>query len=173
MPKLTDAFLKTFRPAAGAKDRLTFDTVCRGLGVRATASGNRVFIVQWTDAATGRKQREPLGVWGSITVEQARTAARAQLGRVAQGVNPIAERAKAKAEDVAAKIKAYVKDLASQAVTSKIKGLVDGEDVERPPSDQKIVELLKKGGIDIARRTGAKYHEQRGILSSSKRKQVF
>lgn len=64
-------------------------------------------------------------------------------------------------------------DLASQAVKSKIKELVASEDVKRPHSDQKIVELLKKGGIDIARRTVAKYREQLGILSSSKRKEVF
>jgi RNA polymerase sigma-54 factor len=64
-------------------------------------------------------------------------------------------------------------DLASQAVKSKIKELIDAEDVKRPHSDQKIVELLKKGGIDIARRTVAKYREQMGILASSKRKQVF
>jgi RNA polymerase sigma-54 factor len=64
-------------------------------------------------------------------------------------------------------------DLASQAVKSKIKELVSSEDSKRPHSDQKIVELLKKGGIDIARRTVAKYREQLGILSSSKRKQVF
>jgi RNA polymerase sigma-54 factor len=64
-------------------------------------------------------------------------------------------------------------DLASQAVKSKIKELVSSEDPKRPHSDQKIVELLKKGGIDIARRTVAKYREQLGILSSSKRKQVF
>jgi len=64
-------------------------------------------------------------------------------------------------------------DLASQAVKSKIKELVTSEDPKRPHSDQKIVELLKKGGIDIARRTVAKYREQLGILSSSKRKQVF
>ncbi len=64
-------------------------------------------------------------------------------------------------------------DLASQAVKSKIKELVDSEDAKRPHSDQKIVELLKKTGIDIARRTVAKYREQMGILSSSKRKQVF
>jgi len=64
-------------------------------------------------------------------------------------------------------------DLASQAVKSKIKELVTSEDVKRPHSDQKIVELLKKSGIDIARRTVAKYREQLGILSSSKRKQVF
>ena len=99
MPKLTDAFLKTFRPTPGAKDRLTFDTECRGLGVRTTAGGSRVFVVQWTDAATGRKQREPLGAWGVITLTQARAAARARLGRVAQGINPLAERAKARADD--------------------------------------------------------------------------
>src|ERR1700693_1216275 len=99
MPKLTDAFLRTFRPAPGAKDRLVFDTECRGLGVRATAGGSRVFICQWTDAATGRQQREPLGGWGAITLAQARAAARARLGRVAQGINPASERAKAKAED--------------------------------------------------------------------------
>ena len=64
-------------------------------------------------------------------------------------------------------------DLASEAVKSKIKEIVGGEDNRRPHSDQKIVELLKKGGIDIARRTVAKYREQMGILSSSKRKQVF
>ena len=64
-------------------------------------------------------------------------------------------------------------DLASQAVKSKIKELVDAEDPKRPHSDQKIVEMLKKTGIDIARRTVAKYREQMGILSSSKRKQVW
>jgi len=64
-------------------------------------------------------------------------------------------------------------DLASEAVKSKIKEIVGGEDNRRPHSDQKIVELLKKGSIDIARRTVAKYREQMGILSSSKRKQVF
>ena len=64
-------------------------------------------------------------------------------------------------------------DLASQAVKSKIKIIITGEDQKRPFSDQKIVELLKKSGIDIARRTVAKYREQMGILSSSKRKQLF
>jgi RNA polymerase sigma-54 factor len=64
-------------------------------------------------------------------------------------------------------------DLASQAVKSKIKGLIDEEDAKRPMSDQKIVERLRAANIDIARRTVAKYREQLGILSSSKRKRVF
>ncbi|HEY8141327.1 MAG TPA: RNA polymerase sigma-54 factor, partial [Kofleriaceae bacterium] len=64
-------------------------------------------------------------------------------------------------------------DLASQAVKSKIKALIDEEDAKRPMSDQKIVERLRAANIDIARRTVAKYREQLGILSSSKRKRVF
>jgi RNA polymerase sigma-54 factor len=63
--------------------------------------------------------------------------------------------------------------IASESVKDKIKGLVQGEDGEHPHSDQRLVELLRADGIDIARRTVAKYREQLGILSSSKRRQVF
>jgi RNA polymerase sigma-54 factor len=64
-------------------------------------------------------------------------------------------------------------DIASESVKLKIKEIVDKEDEKKPISDQKIVELLRGQNIDIARRTVAKYREQLGILSSSKRKQVF
>ena len=63
--------------------------------------------------------------------------------------------------------------LAAEAVKSKIQRLIDKEDAKHPLSDQKIVELLRDDTIDIARRTVAKYREQLGILSSSKRKQLF
>jgi RNA polymerase sigma-54 factor len=64
-------------------------------------------------------------------------------------------------------------EVASEAVKNKIKSIIGGEDPRHPHSDQKIVELLRDQNIDIARRTVAKYREQLGILSSSKRKQVF
>ncbi len=64
-------------------------------------------------------------------------------------------------------------DLASEAVKSKIRHLVGEEDHKRPHSDQKLVELLKKDGVKIARRTVAKYREAMGILPSSKRKKMF
>jgi RNA polymerase sigma-54 factor len=64
-------------------------------------------------------------------------------------------------------------EIASESVKSKIKGIIAKEDVRKPYSDQKIVELLHDQNIDIARRTVAKYREQLGILSSSKRKQLF
>ncbi len=99
MPKLTDRFLAALKVEEGRKDRLVFDTACPGLGVRLTAKGTRTFIAQWTDPATRRKVREPLGVWGAITIEQAREAARARLGAVAKGIDPKAERIRRRAED--------------------------------------------------------------------------
>ena len=55
----------------------------------------------------------------------------------------------------------------------EIKQIIAGEDGREPFSDQQIVKLLADKGIVIARRTVAKYREQLGILSSSKRKQLF
>jgi integrase len=98
MPKLTDRLLATLKLEPGRKDRLVFDTACPGLGVRITTKGSRTFIVQWTEPATKRKVREPLGLWGSLTIDQAREAARARLGAVAKGINPRAERLRQRAE---------------------------------------------------------------------------
>lgn len=64
-------------------------------------------------------------------------------------------------------------DLASQAVKAKIKDIISQENLKKPMSDAKIVEILAKDGIDIARRTVAKYREAMGILSSAKRKELF
>ncbi|MFN3697546.1 MAG: RNA polymerase factor sigma-54 [Pseudobdellovibrio sp.] len=63
--------------------------------------------------------------------------------------------------------------LASEAVKLKIKELVSKEDPKKPLSDQKLVDMLKKDGVDIARRTVAKYREVLKILPSSQRKKMF
>ena len=64
-------------------------------------------------------------------------------------------------------------EIASEAVKNHIKQIVAAEDPKHPHSDQKIVEILKGQGIEIARRTVAKYREVLGILPSSKRKKYF
>ncbi|MFM6927102.1 MAG: RNA polymerase factor sigma-54 [Bdellovibrio sp.] len=63
--------------------------------------------------------------------------------------------------------------LASESVKIKIKDLVAKEDSKNPLSDQKIVDLLKVDGIQIARRTVAKYRDVLKILPSSQRKKYF
>ena len=96
MVNFTDRTLSALKIDPGRKDKLVFDAACPGLGIRVTSAGSKVFIVQWSDLATKRKIREKLGVWGSITIEQARAAARVRLGEVAKGVNPRAERLRRK-----------------------------------------------------------------------------
>ncbi len=64
-------------------------------------------------------------------------------------------------------------EIASEAVKNHIRRIVGTENPKIPYSDQKIVELLRVQGIDIARRTVAKYREMLGILPSSKRKSYY
>lgn len=105
MPKFTDRFLSSLKLEPGRKDRLVFDSECQGLGVRVTPK-SRAFLVQWHDRVTGRKVREPIGVWGAITIEAARRAAQAKLGDAAKGFDPRAERLRQKAAAEQAKAEA-------------------------------------------------------------------
>jgi RNA polymerase sigma-54 factor len=63
--------------------------------------------------------------------------------------------------------------IASKSVKEEIKQIISGEKPKKPYSDCEIVDLLKVKGINIARRTVAKYREMMGILPSSKRKKYF
>lgn len=58
----------------------------------------------------------------------------------------------------------------SESIRHKIKTLIDAEAPEKPLSDDKIVTILKNEGVEIARRTVAKYREQLHIPASSDRK---
>ena len=58
----------------------------------------------------------------------------------------------------------------AEAVRHRIRQLVDAEDPEQVLSDDTIVEKLRAAGIDIARRTVAKYREAMRIPSSVQRR---
>jgi RNA polymerase sigma-54 factor len=60
----------------------------------------------------------------------------------------------------------------SEAIKARIKSLIDAEDPAHILSDDTIVETLKKEGIDIARRTVAKYREGLQIGSSVERRRA-
>lgn len=61
-------------------------------------------------------------------------------------------------------------DVSSLAVKEKIRKLTAEESPKKPYSDATIVKILTREGIHIARRTVAKYREELGIPSSSKRR---
>jgi RNA polymerase sigma-54 factor len=58
----------------------------------------------------------------------------------------------------------------SEAVRHRIRQLIDAEAASAVLSDDKIVEFLQRDGIDIARRTVAKYRESLRIPSSVQRR---
>ncbi|MFF2532533.1 RNA polymerase factor sigma-54 [Brevibacillus sp. NPDC058079] len=58
----------------------------------------------------------------------------------------------------------------SESVKRRIKALIEQEDRKSPLSDQKLGEMLLTEGIEISRRTVAKYREEMLIPSSAKRK---
>ena len=62
--------------------------------------------------------------------------------------------------------------VSTNTIKNKIKQLIQLENKNKPLSDQAICDLLNKEHIDISRRTVAKYREELGIKSSSKRKRV-
>ncbi len=59
----------------------------------------------------------------------------------------------------------------NRAIMLKIQEMVKGEDKHNPLSDQEIVARLQSDGVDIARRTVAKYREKLNIPSSRQRKE--
>ncbi|AWV87291.1 MULTISPECIES: RNA polymerase factor sigma-54 [Acinetobacter] len=61
-------------------------------------------------------------------------------------------------------------EASSTAIRAMIKKLVSSENPRKPLSDNSITNLLKEEGIDVARRTVAKYRESLNIPSSSDRK---
>jgi len=63
-------------------------------------------------------------------------------------------------------------DISARGVKDKIKGMVANEDTKKPLTDQAIVTLLKAEGVQIARRTVAKYRDQLGIMPARMRKRV-
>jgi len=64
-------------------------------------------------------------------------------------------------------------DVSSLSIKSKIARYIADEDSRRPHSDARIMQRLRAEGIQIARRTVAKYREELRIPSSSQRKQSF
>ncbi|MFN2397147.1 MAG: RNA polymerase factor sigma-54 [Gemmatimonadaceae bacterium] len=63
-------------------------------------------------------------------------------------------------------------DVSARGIKAQIEKLVSDEDPKHPLTDQAIVNILKDSGVQIARRTVAKYRDQLGVLSARMRKRV-
>jgi len=66
----------------------------------------------------------------------------------------------------------FGEEVSSIKIKQKIKRLIEAEDSHKPLSDCKISEMLRAEGVNIARRTVAKYREQLRIPASKFRKAI-
>lgn len=63
-------------------------------------------------------------------------------------------------------------DISSDYIKSEIRKMIDKEDKKKPMSDQKITDILNVKGIQVKRRTVAKYREEDGIPSTKLRRKL-
>ncbi len=61
-------------------------------------------------------------------------------------------------------------DYSSHSIKTYLRELIDAEDPDKPLSDQNLAELLQEKGINISRRTVAKYREEISVPASYKRR---
>jgi integrase len=81
----------------GTSRDVRWDAGIPGFGVRVYPSGRKAFVLSFREA--GRKRLMTLGMYGPLTLDQARNQATVNLGEVIKGNNPLEqrkERAKAK-----------------------------------------------------------------------------
>ncbi len=67
----------------------------------------------------------------------------------------------------------YGDNISSLTVKRKIEQMIGAEDPRQPLSDSELMRILNREGIQIARRTVAKYRDELHIPSSNDRKQIF
>ena len=92
--RFTKAFLQSLAPPSQGRD-YWHDTAVSGLLVQVTDRGTKSFMVQ--RRVHGRPVRVTLGRFPPMTVESARRLAHEHLARIAEGINPNAEKREAKA----------------------------------------------------------------------------
>src|SRR5215213_9776279 len=67
----------------------------------------------------------------------------------------------------------YGESVSSVTIKQRIRKIIENEDPRKPLSDSKIVSILQKEGLMLARRTIAKYREELKIPTSNQRKVLF
>jgi RNA polymerase sigma-54 factor len=67
----------------------------------------------------------------------------------------------------------YGESVSSVTIKQRIRKIIDNEDPRKPLSDSKIVSILQREGLVLARRTIAKYREELKIPTSNQRKVLY
>lgn len=91
--KLTKTAVEAAQPQAKAIELR--DTLVPGFLCKITPAGRKVFMLQYRTNA-GERRKPALGLFGELTVEQARSLAQEWLAQVRRGGDPAADKAAAR-----------------------------------------------------------------------------
>ncbi|HEV7909956.1 MAG TPA: integrase arm-type DNA-binding domain-containing protein [Methylocella sp.] len=167
--RLTQTRIEGLKCPPDKRDMLVFDGEQRGLGVRITAGGGKTYLVQYN--WHGQKRRIPLGSCGAVSLAKARDAVRAIMGDVARGIDPAAERKKARAHE-ALSLAALLSDwhalhlagkrprYASEAVRALRNAFsryldLPAANLSRATAVKTLDAMARKGSVSMAARTAA------------------
>lgn len=91
MTKITKTLVDQIQPQTS--DCFAWDSELKGFGLKVTKAGRKVFLVQYRlGGRGGRTRRMTIGAYGTLSVDQARSAAKFILKSVALGIDPMAEK---------------------------------------------------------------------------------
>ena len=155
--KLTKKSIDPIIPPESGK-KYYFDDALPGFGLIVWSSGIKTFIYQ--DRIKGRKKRITIGRYGEIAPKQARDEALALAGKIARGIDPVAERHKVKTEAFTLK--------------EALKGYLDNRELK--PRTRKDIDDCMKGFndwmskpiISITRDMVARRHKKLGEASHAR-----
>jgi integrase len=88
--RLTKSSVDAAKAAEGRDQVFYRDDLLKGFALRVTANGAKSFIME--KLIDGKVKRMTLGRYGELTVEQARKEAQKLMGKIATGINPLAEK---------------------------------------------------------------------------------
>lgn len=146
-------------PAAGQV--FLRDAELKGFGLRITSSGVKSFIVE--KRIDGRVRRTTIARYGELTAEQARKEALKVLGQIATGINPIAEKERARIQRIT--LKDAFEDFVKARKELKARTLYDYQrlitlplgDWQHRPLHHVTKDMVAKRHTELGRNSGEAY----------------
>jgi len=137
-----------------------YDSVLKGFGVRVTSGGTKAFFIE--KLIHHKLRRITLGRYPALTVEMARKEAQKVLGRIATGIDPVAEKREAKSKSVT--LKQVFADYLHARKSLKPTTLFDYQRIMK----EAFLDWQYKPLLDISKDMIAKRHRKLGEKSQAR-----
>ena len=137
-----------------ASDTVYWDIAYPGFGVKVTPRGRKVFVVLYRTGGAGSKLRKyTIGVYGPITLHQARVAAQRVFAAKLEGRDPASEKRKAKQKVVADRVdellEAFIVQHVSQNRSAREISRILRREVGKVWGNKSIHEMGKRDVVEL------------------------